>query len=89
MTVFQMQICDIRPYSRNPRVRVGNEIVVALAPGADPEQVIGERFSDYRALYGTSDQFVITLPSADPGEVIQWASLLDQGDAFSWAAPDL
>src|SRR5574340_1233420 len=71
--------------------RVGgtDEILVALTPGADPQQVFASAFSGYRRLRGTTDQYVVTLASGDAVATIQRANALRSQPAVAWDVPNV
>jgi hypothetical protein len=82
----------VAPVYNSPRTNswlvTTNEIIVALKPDTDPQQVLGTdpRFANYRPLLGTPDQFVVTLKGdRNPLEI---ANSLQSDVRLNWATPN-
>ncbi|MBN2473963.1 MAG: VCBS repeat-containing protein, partial [Pirellulales bacterium] len=70
------------------RMTVGDEVVVALQPGVDPRDVLGEGFAGYRRLLGTLDQYVATVTAATAEATIAQANQLHGLPEVVWAVPN-
>lgn len=64
------------------------ELVVCLKPGTDPKAYFGAQWKDARPLWGTPDQFILTLANATAEELLATASRHASHAKVAWAEPN-
>src|SRR6266540_573123 len=70
------------------RLLATSELIVCLKPGADPKTYFGAQWKDTRPLWGTTDQFVLTLADATAEEVFAAVSRHAAQPLVEWAEPN-
>ncbi|WP_145244409.1 Calx-beta domain-containing protein [Urbifossiella limnaea] len=65
-----------------------NEVIVALAPGADPSALADPRFASWEPLPGTPDQFVVKAAAGYGPVALSLAEALHGDPRFTWAEPN-
>ena len=70
------------------RLLATSELVVCLKPGADAKTYFGTKWKDTRPLWGTTDQFVLTMTNATAEEVFAAVSRHAAQPLVEWAEPN-
>ncbi|WP_186775283.1 CBM96 family carbohydrate-binding protein [Rubripirellula tenax] len=71
------------------RAVITNEVVVALNDAADANDVFDTRFSSYKRISGTSNQFVAILKNGAGALVLRLANELTMDSRVKWASPKI
>jgi subtilisin family serine protease/subtilisin-like proprotein convertase family protein len=75
--------------SSGDRLFLSRDILVALRPGASPDQVFDRAdVAAFRPLRGTDDQFIVTAATPAGGAILAVSDRLDDDARVAWATPD-
>ncbi|MEY2407589.1 MAG: large repetitive protein, partial [Verrucomicrobiota bacterium] len=70
------------------RLLATSEIIIRLKPGIDGPNYFGADWARVKPLWGTTDQFVQTLPGATAEEILEAVSRHAAGAGVEWAEPN-
>jgi uncharacterized repeat protein (TIGR01451 family) len=70
------------------RLLATSELIVCLMPGVDAKTYFGAQWKDTRPLWGTTDQFVLTMTNATAEEVFAAVSRHAAQPLVEWAEPN-